>query len=270
MAQGPNTTGRRSLGRPFTWLWSAYAISTLGTYFAFNAFSLILIRILHAGPAQVAALSASGAAVGALIALPLGPWVEYRRKRPVMMAMDLMRFAAMLTIPIAFGLGVLSFAQLLAVAIVVGAADITFTAASGAYLKALLPREDLLTANGRFESTQWSAIVLGPPLGGAAFALLGPVATVVADAASYLLSALGIRAIGAGRETTLRLPTARPPRVKLVLRLTTAQPLCLRPATGPATAPPASAPPISSPAGAISSATRPCAPCFSTMPWSVA
>lgn len=200
MADGPNATGRRKLGRPFTRLWSAYAISTLGTYFAFNAFSLILIRILHAGAAQVAALSASGAAVGALIALPLGPWVEHRRKRPVMMAMDLMRFAAMLTIPITYGFGALTFAQLLAVAIVVGAADITFTAASGAYLKALLPREDLLTANGRFESTQWSAIVLGPPLGGAAFALLGPVATVIADAVSYLLSALGIRAIGAGHE----------------------------------------------------------------------
>jgi hypothetical protein len=177
-------------------LWSAYAVSTLGTSFAFNAFSLILIRVLHAGPAQVAALSASGAAVGALVAVPLGPWVEFRRKRPVMMAMDLLRCGALLTIPVAYALGVLGFAQMLTVSMVVGAADITFTAASGAYLKALLPREDLLVANGRFESTQWSAIVLGPPLGGAAFALLGPVTTVVADAVSYLLSALGIRAIG--------------------------------------------------------------------------
>jgi hypothetical protein len=144
----------------------------------------------------VAALSASGAAVGALVAVPLGPWVEFRRKRPVMMAMDLLRCGALLTIPVAYALGVLGFAQMLTVSIVVGAADITFAAASGAYLKALLPREDLLVANGRFESTQWSAIVLGPPLGGAAFALLGPVTTVVADAVSYLLSALGIRAIG--------------------------------------------------------------------------
>ena len=191
---------RRELGRPFTWLWSAYAISTLGTFFAFNAFSLILIRILHAGPAEIAALSASGAAVGALVAVPLGPWVEFHRKRPVMMAMDLVRCAALLTIPVAYGFGVLTFAQMLVVSIVVGAADITFTAASGAYLKSLLPREDLLVANGRFESTQWSAVVLGPPLGGAAFALLGPVTTVVADAVSYLLSALGIRAIGPDSE----------------------------------------------------------------------
>jgi len=59
--------------------------------------------------------------------------------------------------------------------------------------------EDLLVANGRFESTTWTATVVGPPLGGAAIGLFGPVTTVIADALSYLLSALGIAAIG-GRE----------------------------------------------------------------------
>ena len=43
-----------------------------------------------------------GPAVGALIALPLGPWVEFRRKRPVMIAMDLTRFTVMMTIPAAY------------------------------------------------------------------------------------------------------------------------------------------------------------------------
>jgi predicted MFS family arabinose efflux permease len=58
---------------------------------------------------------------------------------------------------------------------------------------------DLLVANGRFESTTWTATMLGPPLGGAAIGLFGPVTTVVANAVSYLLSAGGIRAIG-GRD----------------------------------------------------------------------
>jgi predicted MFS family arabinose efflux permease len=92
---------------------------------------------------------------------------------------------------------VLTFLQLAVVSVIVGAAKIAFRAASGAYLKTLVPREDLLAANGRFEATTWSATVVGPPLGGAAITLLGPVITVVADAVSYLLSALGIRAIGA-------------------------------------------------------------------------
>ncbi len=187
---------RRSLGRPFGWLWAAYAVSTLGTWFAFDALPLIAIIVLHSGPAAVSGLAAAGLAVAALVAVPLGPWVEFRRKRAVMVAMDLTRFAAVMSIPLAFALGWLSFVQLLLVSVVVGAADIAFKAASGACLKALVAPEDLLVANGRFESTSWTAIVLGPPIGGAAIGLFGPVITVLVNALSFLLSALGIRAIG--------------------------------------------------------------------------
>ncbi|GAA1236490.1 MFS transporter [Kitasatospora nipponensis] len=197
------------LGRRFGWFWGAYGTSALGTWLAFGAFPLIAIRVLHAGPAEVAALSSVGAAVGALVAVPLGPWVEFRRKRPVLIAMDLVRFAALLTIPTAYALGVLTFVQLLLVSVVVAAADITFRAASGAYLKTLLPAEDLLVAGARFESTAWTTTIVGPPLGGAALGLLGPVATVLADAASYLLSALGIRAMGGPEPRPERRPATR-------------------------------------------------------------
>ena len=190
---------RRSLGREYGWLWAAYAVSAYGSGLGFGAFPLIAVLALHAGPAEVSALSAVGPAVGALIAVRLAPWVEFRRKRPVMIAMDLTRFAVMATIPVAYAFGRLSFVQLLVVSAVVAAAKIAFNAAGGAYLKALVRPEDLLVANARFESTNWSSIAVGPPLGGAAIGLFGPVATVVADALSYLLSALGITAIR-GRE----------------------------------------------------------------------
>ncbi|MET9544913.1 MFS transporter [Streptomyces sp. NPDC006627] len=190
---------RRSLGRRFGWLWAAYTVSTFGTRLAFDAFPLIAILVLHCGPTEVAVLAASGLAVGAVVAVPLGPWVEFRRKRPVMVTMDLVRCAALLSVPAACALGALGFAHLLVVAVVVAAADITFSAASGAFLKALVPPRDLLVANGRLESTTWTATMLGPPLGGAVIGVFGPMATVAADAVSYLLSALGIRAIG-GKE----------------------------------------------------------------------
>jgi predicted MFS family arabinose efflux permease len=170
----------------------------------FGAFPLIAVLVLHAGPAQVSALSAVGPAVGALIAVPLGPWAEFRRKRPVMIAMDLVRFAAMMTIPLAYALGRLSFAQLLAVSAVVAAAKIAFNAASGAYLRSLVRSEHLLVAAARFESTTWSSMAVGPPLGGAAIGLFGPVATVLADALSYLLSALGVSAIRRSEERLRR------------------------------------------------------------------
>ena len=186
------------LGRRFGWLWAAYAVSAYGTWLGFGAFSFIAIRVLHASAAEVAAISAAGLAVGALVAVPLGPWVEFRHKRPVMIWTDLIRFGAQASIPVTYALGVLGIAQLVCVSIVLSAANIAFTAASGAFLKDLVEPADLLTANARFESTTWSASVVGPTLGGAAIGLLGPVVTIAADAVSYLLSALGITAIGGG------------------------------------------------------------------------
>ncbi|OKI02123.1 MFS transporter [Streptomyces sp. CB02923] len=201
-----------SLGRRFRWLWMSYAVSTFGTRIAFDAFPLLAILALHAGPAEVSALAATGAAAGAVLAVPLGPWVEFRRKRSVMIAMDLTRCAALASVPAAFVLGRLGLVQLLIVAVVVAAADITFNAAAGACLKALVRSPDLIAANGRLEATTWTATVLGPPLGGAAVALCGPVVTVLTDAVSYLLSAAGIRAIGGGEPRPVR--TGPPPRTR--------------------------------------------------------
>ncbi|MFF9477932.1 MFS transporter [Streptomyces sp. NPDC014733] len=203
------TGSREPLGRRFNRLWAAYTVSAFGTRLAFNALPLTALLLLHAGPTQVAALSAAGAAVGALAAVPLGPWVERRRKRPVMIATDLVRCAAMLSVPVAYALGLLGFAQLLVVSVVVGAADIAFAAASGAFLKSLLPPEHLLRANGRMEATTWTTTMLGPPLGGAAVGVLGPMLTVTVDAVSYLLSALGLRAIGSGEARPGAVPGPR-------------------------------------------------------------
>jgi MFS family permease len=198
------------LGRQFRWLWSAYAVSAYGTGVGFGAMPILAIRVLHAGAGEVALLTSVGLAAGAALAVPLGPWVEFRRKRPVMIAADLVRFAAQITVPVAYVLGLLSFIQLLAVTVVVACAKIAFRAASGAHLKALVQPDQLLAANGRFESTTWSAMVVGPPLGGAAIGFFGSVVTITADAVSYLLSALGIGMIGGQEPPPPQPDSARP------------------------------------------------------------
>ncbi|MEU7754971.1 MFS transporter [Micromonospora sp. NPDC049171] len=189
---------RVRLGPDFGWLWSAYGVSAYGTWLAFGAFPLLAVRVLDASAFAVSLLEAAGLAVAAIVAVSLGPWVEHRAKRPVMITMDLVRFAAMASVPVAYLLGVLSYGQLLVVSVVCGTASIAFTAASGAYLKYLVRGEHLLVANGRFEGTTWTAIAAGPPLGGALVGLLGPVVTVLADALSYLLSALAVLRIRGG------------------------------------------------------------------------
>ncbi|NUW45867.1 MFS transporter [Nonomuraea rhodomycinica] len=200
---------RVRLGAGFGWLWSAYAVSTYGTWIAFGAFPLIAVQVLESPAFAVSLLEAAGLAVAAIVAVPLGPWVEHRAKRPVMIAMDLVRFLAMASVPITYLLGLLSYGQLLVVSVVTGTAGIAFTAASGAYLKHLVRGDHLLVANGRFEGTAWVATAVGPPLGGALIGLLGPIITVGADALSYLLSAFGVLRIRGGDVAAPRDPGTR-------------------------------------------------------------
>ncbi|WP_433325934.1 MFS transporter [Spirillospora sp. CA-294931] len=195
---------RVRLGPAFGWLWTAHALSTYGTWIAFGAFPFLAIRELHASAFAVSLLEAAGLAVAAFAAVPLGPWVERRAKRPVMVAMDLVRFVAMASVPAAYALGLLSFGQLLVVSVVSGTAGIAFAAASGAYLKYLVDADRLLVANGRFEGTNWLATAAGPPLGGALVGLVGPVVTVAANAVGYLLSALAVLRVGGGDTATPR------------------------------------------------------------------
>lgn len=176
-------------------MYIAFVASTAGTWLGFGAFPLIAIEELSSGPAAVSALAAAGLAVGALLALPLGPWVEGHRKRPVMIAADVVRCVALLSVPAAYGLGHLGYPQLVVVSVIAAAANIAFTAASGAYVKQVVEPGNLLRANARFESAAWTAIALGPVLGGAAVSLLGPIVTVEANAAGFLLSALALLAI---------------------------------------------------------------------------
>lgn len=226
---------RVQLGRSFGRLWWSYAVSTYGTWIAFGAFPLVAVQVLHSPTFAVSLLEAAGLIVAALVAFPLGPWVEHRAKRPVMIAMDLTRFLAVASVPIAYLLGVLTYGQLLVVSVVSGTSSIVFAAASGAYLRHLVHSDHLLVANGRFEGTSWVATAAGPPVGGALMGLLGPVITVMADALSFLLSALALFRIRGGDV-----------------------------AQHPATRQPGCAPTTFWPAGESSSTTASCGVCSST------
>ncbi|MBB4680326.1 MFS transporter [Crossiella cryophila] len=200
---------RTSLGREFGWLWASFAVSSLGSRLAIQAFPLVALLVLDAGTAQVSVLAAAGLAAGAVLGIPLGPWVEFRRKRSVLIGADLLRCTALLSVPAAYALGWLGFTQLLVVSMVTAVADIAARSASGAWLKQLVRREDLVHATGRLEATTWTTTTLGPPLGGLAIAAFGPMATLVADAVSYLLSAAGIRAAGGRERPPERAATSR-------------------------------------------------------------
>jgi MFS family permease len=196
-----------ALGADFKKLWIAYATSEAGSAVGSGALPLVAVLVLHVAPFQVSLLAALAGVTAALIGLPAGPFIEFHRKRPAMIAADLVRCLALASVPVAIALHVLTYPQLCVVAIGQTAGAIVFNAASGSHLKALVAPQDRAAANGRFEATFWTVYSVGPPLGGAITSGLGIPVTLTIDAASFLGSAYGVRKLRSPEPA----PPARPP-----------------------------------------------------------
>ncbi|MFE1027690.1 MFS transporter [Streptomyces sp. NPDC058818] len=194
---------QNTLGEDFRRLWAAYAVSAAGSAVGMGALPLIALLVLDSSAFQVSVLAALSAVASAVIALPLGVRIEHQYKRPVMITADLARCVLLASIPVAMAFDRLTFTHLCAVGVLQTAASVAFDAASGAHLKALVLPEHRLRANSLFETTNWISVSAGPPVGGLLIGALGAAATMVADALSFLGSALGIRRI--------RQPESAPP-----------------------------------------------------------
>ncbi|WP_063920294.1 MFS transporter [Nocardia violaceofusca] len=193
MTCGATETGR--LSPDFYRLWQASTVSQLGSALGAGALPLIAILVVHASALQVSLMAAIAGLASAAIALPMGSFIEFHRKRPIMMHADLVSFAALASVPLAACFGALTYGQLCVVLTLQTLCDMVFNAASGAYVKAIVAEPHRVRANSRFESTFWTAATIGAPIGGILLTVFGATITVALDAVSYLLSAFGIRSI---------------------------------------------------------------------------
>jgi MFS family permease len=145
--------------------------------------------VLHASPFAVGLLLALSFLPLLLFGLLAGAWVDRRRRRPVMIAADLVRAVILLSVPAAYAAGRLGLAQLFLVAFLNGSLSLFFDTASQALLPQLVERHQLQAANGALQVSEQGASVAGPALGGFLISLLSAPLAVVADSLSYLFSA---------------------------------------------------------------------------------
>lgn len=188
----------------FRRLWAAGAISQLGTWVSSLAIPLFALLDLHASVLQVALLTTLRTGAQLLVGLPVGALVDRLRSRPVMIAADLGRMLLFGSIPVAAALHVAGIGQLYVVMFLGGVLTIFFDTANSAHLPLLVGRDDLVEGNARLQINQSVAATVGPSIAGLLVQWIGAPFAVVADALSYLCSALGIRAI--------RTPEPRKPR----------------------------------------------------------
>lgn len=179
----------------------AYAVSAAGSSVGSGALPIVAVLVLHVSAFQVSLLSGLAGLAAAAVLLPLGSGIEHRRKRPVMIAADLVRFAALATVPAAAALHLLTYWQLVAVGAISTIGSIAFAAASGAHLKVMTDPGGRLAMNSWFETVDWVSGTAGPPAGGLLIGGLGATATMAVDALSYLGSAIGVRRIRAPEPT---------------------------------------------------------------------
>jgi MFS family permease len=176
--------------RDFRLLWSSYAVSAVGSEVTVLAIPLAAAVLLGASPLQMGLLTAAGTAPYVGFALLAGAWIDrLPRRRPLLVAADLVAATALLTVPAAYLADALTVTQLVAVELVVGFARVTFRPAFSAHLPDVVRREELTRASGHLRAAESGAMLGGPGVGGALVqAFTAPVAVVV-DAASFVVSA---------------------------------------------------------------------------------
>ena len=176
--------------RDFLSLWGAQTISQFGSQVTFLALPFVAILVLEESTFRVAALTTVEFLPFLLFALPAGVWVDRLRRRPILILADIVRALALLTIPIAHWLGVLTIWQLYVVAFVQGIGTVFFDVSYQSYLPSLVGRDQVVEGNSKLEVSRAAANIGGPGIaGGLVAALTAPVA-ILADAISFIFSAL--------------------------------------------------------------------------------
>ena len=198
----------------FVRFWIGQSISVFGDQISALAIPLTAILALDASALEVGILASLTWLPHLLFSLPAGVWIDRREHRRVnMIVADVIRAAALATIPVAWWLGALTMWQLLAVAFTVGALTVFFDLSSASFFVALVHRSQYVDANSKIGTTRSLSYIAGPSTAGLLVqALTAPVA-IAADALSFVVSAhrparrQGARARGGAHANRARGPT---------------------------------------------------------------
>ena len=135
--------------------------------------------------------------VGLLQTLPpllLGPligvYLDRFRKKPVMIAVDLLRTLMILLIPLLYLIEALTLERLYLLVFAAGIVSTIFGPALASAVPLIAPKDQLVAANALMQSTTNVGLLVGPAVGGIGIALVGAPNVLYVDAATFLLSAL--------------------------------------------------------------------------------
>ncbi len=176
--------------RDFRLLWVGETTSGFGSNMTTVALPLVAVVTLHASTFTVGLLTAAGWLPWLLIGLPAGALVDRLPRRPVLLACDAVSALVFVSVPVAAWCGVLSMAQLMSVALLAGGASVFFGTAYRVYLPTLVAPGDLTAGNAVLRGSESAAQLAGRGLGGLIAQWFGAVTGLLADAVTFVVSAV--------------------------------------------------------------------------------
>ncbi len=158
---------------------------------------LPIVAILATGASaqQLGVLGALSMLPALLMAQVVGHLADRRRRRPLMVASEVIRAAVLATIPLAALLHRLSFIQIAVVTVLVALLQLAYRVADRAYLPFLVGRDRLEPGNQLIGGADALGEASGPALMGLLIQVVGAPAAISFDAAARMLSALGLAAV---------------------------------------------------------------------------
>jgi MFS family permease len=177
--------------RVFRRYWSAATISMFGDQIGGLALPLAAVLALHATAAQMGYLTALEWLPSLLFGLFLGAWVDRRGKRRLtMICADLGRLVLFGVVPLCFALHALSMPLLYAIIFLAGTLSILFTVSDATMFVSIVPPEQYVDGQSLNYGSRALSFVGGPAVGGLLVQLVTAPVAVLADAVSFLGSAL--------------------------------------------------------------------------------
>ena len=198
-----------SLPPGFRQFWAGEAISAFGNYITLLALQTLVILTLEGSAQQVGWVNSARWLPYLVLGLIVGALVERHRRQPVMIATDLTRAALLIAIPVAWVTDALSLPLLLAIVAAFGTASLINDSASMSFLPRLVPGEQLQRAHARLDGADAVAQTSGPALAGVLVHVVGAPFAVLANAVTYLVSAVTVATLGT-REPAPTTPVAEP------------------------------------------------------------
>lgn len=200
--------------------WGAHTISLFGDQITLLALPLVGVLALDASATQMGYLTALGLAPS-LLALHAGAWVDrLGHRRRVMITADVGRALLLLSVPLAYAFHGLEFDHLLVVAFAAGALSVLFDVSDASLFVSIVPRDSFVEASSLLNGSRAFSFVAGPSTAGLLVRALSAPVALVADALTFLGSAVLLTRIapqeappnreGGGVRTGIRFVTGSP------------------------------------------------------------